>query len=377
MRYNDANGDAFIQNLHHITEMDHIFQQWGENLMGDVHKELLHISSHDKIVNRMLKGIAIILFLILAVAFTISITSSMVMEENFYANDKKNNAKISYKKNFLVLMYQNSDDFLERFKEGIHQKAEERQIRIDFVNVESMSDAIKSINTAVAAKVDGIIAQGIYDEDYIDAINQAIDKGISVQFVYTDARGTNRDYFVGYNAYDYGKKAARQTIEVLPNRPVNIALIVQSVTDADKDVTSSLTIEGFKSVIDKHPTLNLKDIASTSFDLFSGEDAAYSILTQYPDLDAIVCTSEKDTFGAAQVIIDLNRVGETKLIGVGLSEDILKYIRLEVIAASFDMNPEMMSVRALDIMTEEKPTSDYIEIPFNVVTAENVHLFGK
>jgi hypothetical protein len=50
---------------------------------------------------------------------------------------------------------------------------------------------------------------------------------------------------------------------------------------------------------------------------------------------------------------------------------------LEVIAASFDMNPEMMSVRALDIMTEEKPTSDYIEIPFNVVTAENVHLFGK
>ena len=110
--------------------------------------------------------------------------------------------------------------------------------------------------------------------------------------------------------------------------------------------------------------------------MFSGEDAAYSILTQYPDLDAIVCTSEKDTFGAAQVIIDLNRVGETKLIGVGLSEDILKYIRLEVIAA-FDMNPEMMSVRALDIMTEEKPTSDYIEIPFNVVTAENVHLFGK
>lgn len=345
--------------------------------MGGDQKEQLHPLSNDKKINRMFRGVAIILFLILAVAFTISITYSMVMEENFYTNDKKNGAKTVYKKNFLVLMYQNSDDFLERFQEGILQKAEERQIRIDFVNVESISDAINSINTAVAAKVDGIIAQGIYHEDYIDAINQAIEKGIPVQFVYTDARGTNRDFFVGYNAYDYGKQAARHTIEVLPNIPVNIALIVQSVTDAEKDVTSSLTIEGFKSVIDKHPMLNLKDIASTSFDLFSGEDTAYDILTRYPDLDAIICTSEKDTFGAAQVIIDLNRVGETKLIGVGLSEDILKYIGLEVIAASFDMNPEMMSIRALDIMTEEKVTSDYIEIPFNVVTAENVQLFGQ
>lgn len=340
-------------------------------------RELLHTFSQNKKINNIFKGITIFLFLVLSVAFTVSITSSMVMEEDFYTNDKKNNVKIMYKKNFLVLMYQSSDDFLERFREGIYQTAEQRQIRIDFVNVESISDAIKSINTAVAAKVDGIIAQGIYDEDYIDAINQAISKGIKVQFVFTDARGTNRDFFVGYNAYDYGKKAARQAIEVLPNTPLNIALIVQSVTDSDKDVTSSLTIEGFKSVIDKHPMVSLKDIALTSFDLFSGEDTAYNILTRYPEIDAIVCTSEKDTFGAAQVIIDLNRVGETKLIGAGLSEDILKYIRLEVIAASFDMNPEMMSIRALDIMTEEKVTSDYIEIPFNIVTANNVHLFDR
>lgn len=340
-------------------------------------KELLHPNSHDKRINRLIKGITITLFLILAVEFTLSITYSMVMEENFYTNDKKNGANTEYKENFLVLMFQNSDDFLERFREGIFQQAEEREIRIDFVNVERISDAINSINTAVAAKADGIIAQGVYNEDYIEAINQAIERGITVQFVYTDARGTDRDYFVGYNAYDYGKMAARRAIEVLPNNPANIALMVQSVTDMDKDVTSSLTIEGFKSVIDKHPMLSLKTIARTSYDLFSGEDTAYEILTRYPDVDAIICTSEKDTFGAAQVIIDLNRVGKTKLIGVGLSEDIRKYIGLEVIAASFDMNPEMMSIHALDIMTKEKVTSDYVEIPLTVVTAENVHLYGE
>jgi ribose transport system substrate-binding protein len=274
-------------------------------------------------------------------------------------------------------MVQSSNDFLARFWDAIISDAEKRQIRIDFENVESISEAIDAINTAVAAKVDGIIAQGIYDADYIQAINQAIAKGIMVQFVYTDARGTNRNYFVGYNAYDFGKTAARCAIEELPDGPSYVALMVQSVTDVEKDVTSSLFIEGFKSVIDKHPKVNVVDIVRTSYDLFSAEDTTYDILNRYPNLNAIVCTSEKDTFGAAQVIIDLNRVAKTSIIGVGVSEDILKYIELKVIATSFDMNPEIMSAESLDIMLEEKAASDYVEVPVRTVTSDNVNFFRR
>ncbi|MBP7175672.1 MAG: substrate-binding domain-containing protein [Thermoclostridium sp.] len=340
-------------------------------------KKLFRFLSHNKKFSLLFRGITVLLFLVLAVAFFISITYSMVMEENFYKNRKSGSEEAEYSKSFLVLMVQSSNDFLTRFRQAILSDAQNRNVRIDFVNVESISEAVNAINTAVAAKVDGIIAQGIYDTDYIEAINQAIAKGIMIQFVYTDARGTDRDYFVGYNAYDFGKRAARCVIEELPNGPSSVALMVQSITDVEKDVTSSLFVEGFKSVIDKHPMVTIVDIVRTSYDLFSAEDTTYDILNRYPNLNAIVCTSEKDTFGAAQVIIDLNRVAKTSIIGVGVSEDILKYIELEVIAASFDMKPEIMSSESLDIMLEEKAASEYVEVPITTVSFNNVRFFRR
>ncbi|NLO39784.1 MAG: sugar ABC transporter substrate-binding protein, partial [Ruminiclostridium sp.] len=243
-------------------------------------KKLFSFLSHNNKLSLLFRGIMAFLFIVLAVAFTISITYSTVMEENFYKNRKSGSEKTEYNKSFLVVMVQSSNDFLTRFRQAIINDAEERKIRIDFVNVESIDEAIDAINTAVAAKADGIIAQGIFDADYIEAINQAIAKGIMVQFVYTDARGTDRDYFVGYNAYDFGKRAARCAIEELPSSPSSVALMVQSVTDVEKDVTSSLFVEGFKSVIDKHPMVTIVDIVRTSYDLFSAEDTTYDILNR-------------------------------------------------------------------------------------------------
>jgi ribose transport system substrate-binding protein len=196
-------------------------------------------------------------------------------------------------------------------------------------------------------------------------------------FAYTDARGTNRDYFVGFNAYDYGKTAARCAIQQFPEMAGNIALMLQSIADDEKDITSSLFIEGFKSITDKYPKVNLVDILKTSYDLFSAEDMTYEILSRHPDVGAIVCTSEKDVFGAAQVVIDLNRVGNIKLIGAGVSDSIIRYIKLEVIAASFDMNPELMSEKCIEIMIDNKVSSDCIEIPIEMVTARNVGRYEK
>ena len=344
--------------------------------MNSARKKLFRLFGNRRI-SLLFRGLMLLLFLILAVAFAVSITYSMVMEEDFYKNRKADVAKKEYNKNFLVVMYQTSDDFMQKFRQEIYRQAEEKHILIDFVNVEDISEAIDSINTAVAAKVDGIIAQGIYDAEYIKAINRAIEKGITVEFVYTDARGTDRAYFVGFNAYDYGKMASRSVIEQLPWEGGNVALMIQNFTGDEKDITSSLFIEGFKSIFDKNPKMKLVDILRTSYDLFSAEDMTYEILSRHPDIDAIVCTSEKDVFGAAQVIIDLNRVGNIKLIGAGVSEDIIRYIKLGVISASFDMNPELMSEKCIEVMTGDKVSSDFIEIPIKKVTAANVINYGK
>ncbi len=330
-------------------------------------KDLFDKISEKKSFNMIFRGLIIFLFLILAAAFFVSITYSIFSDEKFDIKIKSHASNKEYRKYILVVMYQTSDDFLNKFKEGINLKAEQNQFLIDFANVETINQAVDKINTAVAAGVDGIIAQGIYDSDYIKAINKAIEKGVTVEFAYTDARGTDRAYFVGYNAYDFGKIAARSAIEEIHKPQGEIALLVQSISDDEKDVTGSLIIEGFKSIADKYPKINLKSIARTSTDLFSAEDVTYDIIRKNPDIDAIVCTSEKDAFGAAQVIIDLNRVGDIKIIGVGVSQEILKYIDLEVISATFDMNPEIMSEKCIEVFSGSKVSSEFVEIPFKLV----------
>jgi ribose transport system substrate-binding protein len=129
-----------------------------------------------KKLNLLFRGLMLLLFLVLAVAFTVSITYSMVLEEDFYKNRKAAGAEKEYEKYFLVVMYRTSDDFMQKFRQGIYRHAEEKHILIDFVNVEDINEAIDSINTAVAAKVDGIIAQGIYDAEYVKAINRLLKK---------------------------------------------------------------------------------------------------------------------------------------------------------------------------------------------------------
>jgi ribose transport system substrate-binding protein len=344
--------------------------------MNSAGKKLFKLFGTKKI-SLLFRGLMLLLFIILAVAFAVSIRYSMVMEEDFYRNRKAEGAGKDYEKKFLVVMYQTSDDFMQKFRQGIFRNAEEKHIHIDFVNAEDISEAINNINTAVAAKVDGIIAQGIHDAEYIKAVNRAIEKGITVEFAYTDAMDANRVCFVGFNPFDYGKNAARCAIQQLPEMEGNIALMLQSFAGDEKDITSSSFYEGFKTITDKYPKVKLVDVLRTSYDLFSAEDMTYEILSRHPDIDVIVCTSEKDVFGAAQVIIDLNRVGDIKLIGAGVSDDIIRYIKLEVIAVSFDMNPELMSEKCIEIMTDDKVSSDYIEIPFDMVSACNVGHYEK
>jgi ribose transport system substrate-binding protein len=335
--------------------------------MGENSKSLFEKIRESKSFNVFLRGLIAFLFLVLAVAFFVSITYSICNDENFDKNINSNESSKEYQKYILVVMYHTSDDFLNKFKEGIYRKAEQNQFLVDFSNVETINQAVDKINTAVAAGVDGIIAQGIYESDYIDAIKKAIEKGIDVGFVYTDARGTDRAYFVGYNAYDFGKAAARCAIVEMSEINGEIALMVQSISEDEKDVTGSLIIEGFKSITDMYPGVSLKSIARTSTDLFSSEDVAYDIIRENPDIDVIVCTSEKDAFGAAQVIIDLNRVGDIKIIGVGVSEEIMKYIDLEVISATFDMNPVTMSQKCIETLSGSNMSSDYVEIPFKLI----------
>ena len=54
----------------------------------------------------------------------------------------------------------------------------------------------------------------------------------------------------------------------------------------------------------------------------------------HPALNAILCSSARDTVGAAQVLIDLNKVGKVIIVGADETQDIRRYIDKGVVTAS-------------------------------------------
>ena len=319
-----------------------------------------------------------ILVVVLAVTFAISAIYSKIPGEDSHKDTLSHESPKDYKYHFSVIMYQLTDSFLTGFSSGVAEVAEKGDVFIEFINAEDIEEATKNINIAIASKADGIIAQGIYDEEYITAINRAIGKEIPVVFAYTDAQGTDRNCFVGYNAFELGKSAAKRTAEAIAEEG-EVALLVQSFTQHQHDITSNLNILGFMDVMENYQNIEIVAIKKTNQELLSAEDITYEIISRYPDIDAIFCTSEKDTIGAAQVLIDLNRVGDMALIGTGAVRTILEYIG-NVIHVSFDMNAKEMgkkSVESLIEIKEKTNSNDFIDVPFDIITDQNVYKYKK
>jgi len=58
------------------------------------------------------------------------------------------------------------------------------------------------------------------------------------------------------------------------------------------------------------------------------------MVRSHPSLNALLCSSSSDTVSAAQVIVDMNKVGSILIIGADESPEIHRYIQKGVVKAS-------------------------------------------
>jgi ribose transport system substrate-binding protein len=75
-------------------------------------------------------------------------------------------------------------------------------------------------------------------------------------------------------------------------------------------------------------------VAAAQPGILSGEAVVESMLRSYPGINAVLCSTARDTVGAAQVLVDRGEVGKVLIIGADETPDIQRYIDKGVIAAS-------------------------------------------
>lgn len=209
-------------------------------------------------------------------------------------------------------------------------------INYDYLAPEKMSayDQIDRIQKAAATKAYDVIGVDVADIDIVTpVINKLIDNGQKVMtFSSSDSgkqNGCKRIAYVG-NTHNYedGRDLAECLCEKL-NYTGKIAMLVGNHGAPCHEERA----EGAKDVFKKYPGIELVDVQYDEDLEEKAYDFTKEFLSQYPDLNGIICCNMSNSVGAGRAVHETEKSGSVVITGMDHDKKALEYLRDGVIYA--------------------------------------------
>lgn len=275
---------------------------------------------------------------------------------------------------FAMICENVEDSFWLSIKKGVEQASKEFNVAVEFnwSGGSSTGEQSKHMDMAIASKVDGIITYVWNEEQAGEMIDRSVEQNIPVVTISSDAKNSKRAAFVGVNTYSYGTQLGRMLLAAIGEKGDVVVLV--SNNHIGGTVVQNLTISGMKDALKNYPDINIITIEYNQSDVLGIEDMTKDLLTNRPELNAIVCTNARDTAVVAQRLIDLNKVGYS-IVGYGDTPEILRYIDNGVVYGTVTASHEQMgynAVRALYDIKRNGRTSAYFTVDTSLITKGNV-----
>ncbi|MCX7951968.1 MAG: substrate-binding domain-containing protein [Clostridiales bacterium] len=328
-----------------------------------------------KFLNKTMKLINRQAILILII---VNIVASIIL---LYSKDKNTNLVNAKPLHHFYFITQNSTDpFWSEVIAGAKKAAEEKNVVIEFCSprFNEPREQLKYLDIAILSKVDGIITHISSTGDFTNLINKAYYKGIPVVTFENDDAKSKRYSFIGVNSFEVGKKAADLIVKAT-NGKANIAIITSNDLNQDS-VENNLKMNGFFSALKNYPNMKVVQTYSSKMGILSAEEITQKIIDSKEKINAIFTVSSADTLGAAQLIVDRNKVGEIVLVGYGSSDEIIRYIDKEIIYGTISSDPFDMGYESVKTLIDIKASKDipyFVNTELKVLTKETIKELNK
>jgi ribose transport system substrate-binding protein len=175
-----------------------------------------------------------------------------------------------------------------------------------------------------------------------------------------------RQGFIGSSSFLQGFESGNQ-VGVLKGRAARVGLLLSS--DGQDPVTEDAVYRGVAASLQAYPGAAVVQAARARPGILSGEEAVSALLRSDPSINVLICASAPITEGAAQVVVDQNRVGQVLIVGTDGSPTIDRLVDKGVIAATIVRDSRNMGVIALDSFVKARngtPFSSSVEVGFQV-----------
>lgn len=324
------------------------------------------------------KIVILVLLIIVTASITLSISYSREIDK--MVMDTKGSIFSSKKPpryHFAVILHNTDEPYTKDVEKGLKDTANSQNIAIEInysTNVDDYKDAIKYINIAIDSRVDGIITHAYNTQEFQKLIDKAEANKISVITLDADLSSSKRSAYVGTNGFETGSKAGQLVGEAL-NGTAKVAIILESL-----EGSGNLKIDGFNNGIKNYKDIKIETVKVSDTGILGANDVTQDILNNHREVNAIVCTSSKDSIGAAQSVVDFNRVGDITIIAYDSTPEILSYIQKGVIYGTIVPGAYKIgcdSINTLISLKDNGRVSAYVHTDSIIITKRNLKNYMK
>ena len=250
---------------------------------------------------------------------------------------------------------------------GFNKAAAQYKVTAKVVGPDTYDPASErvALHSAIATKPAGILISVAEISELQSEIDAAIDAGIPVITMDSDAPGSRRLYFIGTNNLEAGRLGGRRVIEKLGGKG-NVVFF--TLSDQPNTVER---LQGFKDVLATRPDIHIADVVDIKGDARYAFDWVQESmgLTGPRKIDAFICLESS----SGKVVADaVKRTGGGRLVVAwDVDRETLEAIKSGTIDATIVQKPYTMGyfgLKALDEVFHAPPphlTKDFSADPFS------------
>ncbi|KGE18604.1 sugar-binding protein [Paenibacillus wynnii] len=238
--------------------------------------------------------------------------------------------------------------YWEMVEKGAEKAAEKYGIDIEFTGPvrNNMDEQINLLEKAIAARVDAIIVQGLNGEKFTPVIDKAVQRGIPVITIDTDAPASKRLAYVGTDNVAAGESLGRLVVQTTGGSG-KIGVIIGSEL-AENQLQR---LNGLRNIVKQYENLEIVEVRSSNISHMEAIQQAADMLRVHPEINIMVGTSSTDALGVLQAAKSLKRDSLT-IIGFDNQEATLAAIIRGEIKATIAQQPFLMGDTAVRLLHE-------------------------
>ncbi|UJF34901.1 sugar-binding protein [Paenibacillus hexagrammi] len=251
-------------------------------------------------------------------------------------------------KHIVLIEQEQGHPYWQLVEKGAKKAALQHHIEIECIGPvrNSMEEQLKLLEKAIASKVDGIIVQGLNDEKFTPVINKAMDRGIPVLTIDTDAPTSKRLAYVGTNNREAGSLLGQIVLQITGGAG-KVGVIIGS----ESAESQMQRLSGLQSSIASYKNLQIVDVRPSNISLMEAIQQASEMLQSHPEITTMVGTSATDALGILQAAKSLKRV-DLRIIGFDDLPETLDAIGKGDIEATVVQEPYGMGKTSVDLLDD-------------------------